>query len=160
MSVNSPSTEHEDELSGYPFIMEETYIQGTVKLNHHKNVQASHVKVSVDEVFEGYEDKPLPAAQPYVKTIGQAFGTSVEWPKHLVFLHNFDDDVEMTQKEQGNPRVDSCGLDKTSIGLTAEHVVQLLDCESISCTIIQVFMLGLMDQYGEKFATNSTSSLE
>ncbi|KAL6544255.1 hypothetical protein OROGR_010752 [Orobanche gracilis] len=49
---------------------------------------------------------------------------------------------------------------ETSIGLTAEHVVQLLDCESISCTIIQVFMLGLMDQYGEKFATNSTSSLE
>ncbi|KAL6576870.1 hypothetical protein OROMI_011146 [Orobanche minor] len=68
MSVNSPSTEHEDELSGYPFIMEE----GTVKLNHHKDVQANHVKVSVDEVFEGYEDKPLPA----VKTIGE----------HWVFL--------------------------------------------------------------------------
>ncbi|KAL6567802.1 hypothetical protein OROGR_001470 [Orobanche gracilis] len=32
---------------------------------------------------------------------------------------------------------------ETSIGLTAEHVVQLLDCESISCTIIQVFMLVL-----------------
>ncbi|KAL6587965.1 hypothetical protein OROMI_000943 [Orobanche minor] len=163
-----------------------------LKLNHHKDVQANHVKVSVDEVFEGYEDKPLPAAQPYVKTIGQAFGT-----------------FAMTPKEKGNPRFDSCGhlrsesviipkkyflpkqdmpslTDKgarlriilsnfeenksldmkfvksefcyeeaTSIGLTAEHVVQLLDCESISCTIIQVFMLGLMDQYGEKFASNS-----
>ncbi|KAL6543444.1 hypothetical protein OROHE_010066 [Orobanche hederae] len=65
--------------------------------------------VYVAEVFEGYEDKPLPAARPYVKTIGQAFGTSVEWQKHLVFLHNSDDDVAMTPKEQGNPRVDSCG---------------------------------------------------
>lgn len=55
-------------------------------LVHGKELASDSVKVSVDDVIAEFQTVPLPTPSNELRRIGDAAGSFVQWPKHLVTL--------------------------------------------------------------------------
>ncbi|XP_065856689.1 uncharacterized protein [Euphorbia lathyris] len=111
-------------------------------LNHHEPLRPGHVKVSVDFVEIGYLHERIPVPSSYAKKLGEAEGSFTQWPKDLVLLCH-DNEVSIPREQSG-----------TKNRLRSD-VTQLLIGDRLSVSILQVFMLAMIDRYPYKFDLNS-----
>ncbi|KAK9668459.1 hypothetical protein RND81_13G062200 [Saponaria officinalis] len=56
--------------------------------SHGRAFGLNELRVSIDVVFEGLEDIPLPLTTEEFSTVGEAQGSFVRWPKNLISLRN------------------------------------------------------------------------
>ena len=61
-------------------------IHPELTLDHHNNLVADNVKVSVDEFEPAYKEASVPVPSQFIKKLGQALGTFTQWPTNLVSL--------------------------------------------------------------------------
>lgn len=53
---------------------------------HHQQIMVNHVKVFVDDIVPGEDKSLLPTPSRHYAMVGEAIGSFVQWPNHLVIL--------------------------------------------------------------------------
>ncbi|XP_056688574.1 uncharacterized protein [Spinacia oleracea] len=82
-------------------------IHPELTLDHHNNLVADNVKVSVDEFEPAYKEASVPVPSQFIKKLGQALGTFTQWPTNLVSLVTSPEVNEPARKEPNEKRATS-----------------------------------------------------
>ncbi|KAK9689680.1 hypothetical protein RND81_09G074800 [Saponaria officinalis] len=73
--------------------------------SHGRAFGLNELRVSIDVVFEGLEDIPLPLTTEEFSTVGEAQGFFVRWPKNLISLRNSQVNVKTRANETSKNKV-------------------------------------------------------
>ncbi|KAK9714105.1 hypothetical protein RND81_06G071900 [Saponaria officinalis] len=73
--------------------------------SHGRAFGLNELRVSIDVVFEGLEDIPLPLITEEFSTVGEAQGSFVRWPKNLISLQNSQVNVKTRANETSKNKV-------------------------------------------------------
>ncbi|KAK9668659.1 hypothetical protein RND81_13G075900 [Saponaria officinalis] len=73
--------------------------------SHGRAFGLNELRVSIDVVFEGLKDIPLPLTTEKFSTVGEAQGSFVRWPKNLISLRNSQVNVKTRANETSKNKV-------------------------------------------------------
>ncbi|KAK9740251.1 hypothetical protein RND81_03G022400 [Saponaria officinalis] len=73
--------------------------------SHGRAFGLNELRMSIDVVFEGLEDIPLPLTTEEFSTVGEAQGSFVRWPKNLISLRNSQVNVKTRANETSKNKI-------------------------------------------------------